>query len=203
MKPLKTIAVAALLTIAWFGTALAQFAPTPSPKAFRPTYQASTAGLTNSGLATASTSDFFTIQGSATKIVTVTEISCTGTATALSIADILLIKRSTADTGTSVTLTNVPNDSGSPAATALVKTWATTPTPGTPVGTIRASKFLLAANPTPAVTPVAPLRWQFGDSPYEQAVVLRGVAQTLALGVGAAALAAGAAVNCNVTWTEN
>jgi len=199
MRPLKSIVVAAVLTLAWVSAAMAQFQPTPSPKAFRPTYQATFVGLVTAASAT----DIVTIQGSATKIVSVTEFSCTGISTTVGTADLLLIKRSTANTtGTSTTATNVPNDSASPAATAVVKGYTANPGAlGTAVGTLRSGKLALQLATTGLA--LTPLRWQFGDSPYEQPIVLRGVAQTLALNGNAATLAAGASLDCNVTWTEN
>lgn len=179
--------------------ALAQFQPTPGAKAFRPTYQASIAGLVTAASAT----DFFTIQGSATKLVTVTSLECYGTATTAATADILLIKRSAANTtGTSTSPAGVPLDSNSAAATAVVKAYTANPGAlGTAVGTIGSAKLGL---PLPA-TGAAIQRLQFllGEGPFVQPVVLRGVAQTLALNGNAATLGTGAQVNCSVTWTES
>jgi hypothetical protein len=202
IKSIKTLAVAALLTIAWTAAAMAQFMPTPAPKAFRPTYQAS---IVNLQVQIATTTDFFTIQGSATKLVTVTEMSCIGSVlTTATNPDVLIIKRSTANlTGTSTSPTGVPVDSSSAAATAVVKAYTVNPgTLGTAVGTIRAVKFPLPVLPTANLLLV---RWQFGDSPFEQPVTLRGVAQTLAISGNGVALGGAnqVSMSCNVTWTES
>jgi hypothetical protein len=203
LKALATRAVAvAMLTMVMVASALAQFSPTPSAKAFRPTYQAS---IVNLQVQIATPTDIFTIQGSASKLVTVTEMSCSGTvATAAASPDLSFIKRSTANlTGTSTSPTGVPNDSNSAAATAVVKAYTVNPgTLGTAVGTIRSAKL-----PLPLVTggTMSILRVQFGDSPFEQPVILRGVAQTLAIGGGGVALGGAnqVSLDCNVTWTEN
>lgn len=195
---MKTLLASAML-VASLAPALAQFQPTPSPKAFKPTYQASITGLVTAASAT----DFFTIQGSATKTVTVLNLECYGTASTAATADILVIKRSAANTtGTSTTPTGVPIDSASPAATALVKAYTVNPGAlGTSVGTIRATKLALPLPATGAV--LQRLQLLFGDGPGEQGVTLRGVAQTLALNGNAATLGTGAAISCSATWTES
>jgi hypothetical protein len=189
----------ALLAVVLGSPALAQFQPTPSVKSFRPTYQASVTGLVTAASAT----DFFTIQGSASKLVTVLNVECYGTASTAATADILMIKRSTANlTGTSTSPTAVPVDSNSGAATAVVKAYTVNPgTLGTAVGTLRAAKMALPLPATGAV--LQRLQFLLGDGPFEQPVTLRGVAQTLALNGNAATLGTGAAVSCTVVWTES
>lgn len=195
----KFLAFAALLGILADTPALAQFQPTPSAKAFRPTYQASVTGLVTAASAT----DFFTIQGSATKLVSVLNLECYGTATTAATADILVLKRSAANTtGTSTSPTGVPVDSGSPAATAVVKAYTVNPGAlGAAVGTLRASKLALPVPATGAV--LQRLQFLFGDGPFESGVILRGVAQTLSLNGNAATLGTGALMSCSVTWTES
>lgn len=195
LKIMALATVAALLS----APAMAQFQPTPNTKALKQTYQASIVGL----VPAASATDFFTIQGSATKIVTVVELSCSGTSTATGASDVLLVKRSAANTtGTSTAPTAIPVDSNNAAGTAAVKAYTANPGAlGTAVGTLRSSKLALPA-PGSAVAN-ASIRWQFGDSPYEQPIVLRGVAQTLAINGNAVSFGAGTVLDCNVTWTEN
>src|SRR6266550_8344389 len=82
------------------------------------TYSAAKVGLVPGSSAT----DFFTLTGSATKTVRITRITITATTTSATpvALDILLLKRSTANTGGTSTgsPTAVPHDSANPAATA-------------------------------------------------------------------------------------
>jgi hypothetical protein len=93
----------------------------------------------------ASGTDIFTITGSATKTIRILRISVTGTQTTGAMRDVLLIKRSAANTGgTSATPTIAPYDSNSSAATAVVRNYTANPSAlGASVGTIRAEKFFL------------------------------------------------------------
>jgi hypothetical protein len=197
MRPLKTIAVAALLTIAWFSAALAQFQPTPGSKAFKPTYTVSVIGLLGSTTAT----DFLTVTGSATKPVGIVNAECSGIATAASTVDIVALKRSTVNlTGTSTTPAIVPSDPSSPAATAVARAYTVNPgTLGTLVGNIRAMKLALPVVATAAI--MQRLQFLFGDGPYEQAVVLRSATQVFSLNANGT-LPAGTALDCHITWTE-
>lgn len=196
---IKTFAFAVIASLALLAPALAQFQPTPSTKSFRPTYQATIVGLVTASPAT----DFLTINGSASKVVTVLNAECYGSAGTAGTADILLFRRSTANlTGTSTAPVAVSMDTGSPVATAAVRAYTVNPgTLGTTTGPFRSAKLALPVPATGAV--LQRLQFLFGDGPGEQGVVLRGVAQTLALNGNAAALGAGAAISCSFTWTES
>jgi len=86
--------------------------------------------------------DIFTIIGSATKKVCVTKFAISGTKQQDDIIDLVVLKRSTANTGgTSTVMTNVPNDSTNPAATAVVRAYTANPTLGTLVGNVTTEKF--------------------------------------------------------------
>lgn len=153
------------------------------------TYSASVNGLV--GLA----GDIFTIFGSATKTIRVTRIEFSGVATAAADMDVFVIKRSTADTaGTAVVAT--PHDSTNAAATAVVNAYSAAPTPGTQVGTpLRGSKTQIGT----ATAQAQYIVWDFGMGP-NQGIVLRGVAQCLALNVNATQV--GALYDISVMWTE-
>jgi hypothetical protein len=141
--------------------------------------------------------DTLVITGSATKTVRVTRISFSGTATAAEDVDVTVIKRSTADTGgTGTAQTIAPHDSANAAATAVVTLYTAAPTPGTSVGTVRAAKLFASVTGTPAVyTPIPP--WDFGFGP-KQGIVLRGVAQQVAINLSAAA----GSFDADIEWTE-
>lgn len=141
--------------------------------------------------------DTLTLTGSATKTIRVTRLSLTGIATAATDLDIQVIKRSTADTaGTSSGVTACPHDSANSAASATALLYTVAPTPGTPVGTpIRAAKVFAA---TAATAPVIQ-SWDFGNGP-KQGIVLRGIAQVIAVNFSAALT--GGSFDIDIEWTE-
>jgi hypothetical protein len=88
--------------------------------------------------AAASATDIATICGQATTPSYVTKVSVSGQQTTAGQVDMLLIKRSTADTGgTSGSGTAIPHDSGDGAANSAVLGYTANPTTGTAVGTLR------------------------------------------------------------------
>lgn len=121
------------------------------------------------------------IAGNATNVLLVTKISMTCTQTTAGILTITVNKTSAASTGgTAATLTAVPDDSTYAAASSVGQSFTGTgPTAGTPVGQIDAAKVGCGA-----ATSV-------NDDIYilnlrQKPIVLRGTAQTLEIGVGAA-----------------
>lgn len=113
-----------------------------------PTYDAAVAGLVPAAAAT----DIACLSAGA-KRATAVHITLSGTATAATVADVVLIKRSTLNTGgTSAVATSVPRDSRSPAGTATLTTWTVNPAAlGTAVGSADAQKVTLVT--TAAVGP--------------------------------------------------
>jgi hypothetical protein len=167
------------------------------------TYSASITGLVP---AATSPTAIFTITGSATTTVRVTQIRITATQTsAAEFSDVLLVKRSAADTsGTSTAPTRVPLDSNDAAATATVLAYTANPTLGAAVGTIRTTRLMInVPNPSSAQAsePQVPIIWEFGNRP-SQAVVLRGTAQVLAVNLNAVSLVSAANFAIYVEWTE-
>lgn len=161
----------------------------------RATYSVGTSAFTPVATAT----DFIAIIGSATTVVRVTRISLAGIANAATSIIVSLIKRSTANSGsTPADLTPGQHDSNDSAPTAVVRTYTTTnPTTGTGAGTVRAGRLFL---PTSAGDST-PLVWDF-TTRNSQGIVLRGVAQLLCLNWGGAAVPAGTALNFDVEFTE-
>jgi hypothetical protein len=102
-----------------------------------PVYAAAAVNITMS----TSPTDVLTITGSSTKTVKVQRVVFTANQTTGAARDVMLIKRSTSNSGgTSVTLTKVPLDSNSAAATAVCKSYTANPTLGSTVGTVRSRK---------------------------------------------------------------
>jgi hypothetical protein len=146
----------------------------------------------------ASGTDIFTITGSATKVIRITRIAVTGTQTTGAMRDVLLIKRSAANTGgTSATPTMVPHDSTSAAATAVVRNYTANPSGlGATVGTLRAEKFFLAA----ATAVSGSLIVDFGPR-YSQSIILRGTGEVLAVNMNGVT-STGNSMTITMEWTE-
>lgn len=156
-------------------------------------YSAAVLDLSSGLLAT----DVFTITGSATKTVRVTQLQISATKTTSTNVDFLLLKRSTANTGgTSSTLTAVPLDSTSAAATATARSYTANPTTGTLVGNLRTAKMFINTITGGASTF---LEWKFGEGC--QPIYLRGTSEVLALNLNGATLA-GSSLNIYIEWTE-
>src|SRR6266568_2055347 len=138
--------------------------------------------------------DVLLFKGSSTKTVRVTQVIISGTATTAINLDVQLIKRSAADTaGTTGTAPTIaPRDSANAAATAA-------PTAGTSVGIVRAARLFLAT-PTTSPTLAELIMWDFGVRPGAQAVVLRGVAECLAVNLSAAPTAG--SIDISFEFTE-
>lgn len=154
-------------------------------------------------IGTGATTHFFSIAGSATRTVRITEIRASGVATAAATLGIAAEIDSTADSvdaGTAVTA--VPHDSADAAATAAVVYHTTSPTSGTLVGVVRQDKLTLAAAGSTPAAPAQPgVVWKFGRGPGDQEIVLRGAAYSLSLNT-TAAFGSGGAVGASVEWTE-
>lgn len=166
---------------------------------FKATYSAAFTAL-NPG--TAATTDVFVLVGSATKTIRVLRFGISGTeATAAAYKDVVLSIRSAATTaGTSSTATIVPYDSSDPAGTAIFRGYTAAGTAGAAVGTIAAFKLFCPITGTPAlVNP--PVILDFGIR-AGRAVVLRGIAQNLAVTFNGATPANAGSIDAWVEFTE-
>lgn len=196
MSKLKSLILIASLSLALVAPAAAQFQPTPSNPTRTSTYKASAIVTT-----AASATDIFNIKGSASKVVTITGIECSGIATTAGVANLQLVKRSTANTGgTSTAPTVVPVQSTLSAGTAVVLAYTANPTVGTAVGTVGGKVVGL---PLATGAGGGGVSWNFVDNQYAQPIVLRGVTQSLSINGNGATLAPGATLNCTITWTES
>lgn len=160
-----------------------------------PSYTASAAFAPTATAAT----DICNLTGSATKTVKVRRILVNLTATTAVTVPIGIIKRSTANTGGTIAImTTVPLDSGSPASGATPVGYTANPTVGTAVGLV-ADPFFSVGNLTTGGAQGFPSEIQFGR--LASPVVLRGVAQSVSVSLGAASLA-NVAASCTFEWTE-
>jgi hypothetical protein len=159
------------------------------------TYSAAVVGLATGLLAT----DFFTITGSASKTIRVSSIRVSATRTADAKTDLILLKRSTANSGgISSVVTAVPHDSLNAAATATVRGYTVNPTLGTLVGFVRTQKhYIPVASSSAEGTPVF---WDF-DNVAHQPIVLRGTSQVLSLNLNGVTITT-ASFDVSIEWTE-
>ena len=147
---------------------------------------------------TAVAGDIAILPGSATKTIRVTrvEVSFFTSGTA-GVETVQLIKRSAANSGgTSAAIPVVPHDSGFAAASAAPLNYTVAGTPGAAVGTIRGVQFNDASSALPGANSWI---WDFGSRP-SSAIVLRGVAQGLAINLPAAISTQTAQISYE--WTE-
>jgi len=150
-----------------------------------------------------SPTDIFTITGSATTIVRITSITISGTQATANNILVQLIKRSSANlTGTSAAVTAVPYDTGpATAATATVLSYTANPgTLGTVVGTVSAQRIYIPLSAAAAAS--VPFQWNFGGPQQRNEIVLRGIAQVLAINLGGVSVGTGSLL-CTVEWTES
>jgi hypothetical protein len=160
---------------------------------------------TKQGLAVAaSATDIATLTGSATKMVRVTHVEYSGLATTILNTSVELIVRTTADTGgTSTAPAAIPHDqnNATPGATAVVAVYTANPTvnDGT-ARPIRSQKALHNLAAPAAGSESTRVVWDFMNRP-SQAIILRGVAQQLAINLNGVTVAGGAA-DVTFEWTE-
>ena len=174
--------------------------PTDGQKA---TYSVAKVGLVPAN----SASDIFTITAGGL-LVRVTRIEIVGTSTVGTAAalDVLLLKRSTANTGGTSTgsPTPVAHDSQNLPPSATVLSYTANPSAlGTLVGTaIRNQKLMLsiASYTVTDFPPVDRVNWNFGDRPG-QALVLR-TGEVLAINLNGATPTATASFNIAAEFTE-
>lgn len=168
---------------------------TVNTEGVKPTYSAAFSGTVAAALAT----DVFTILGSATKTIRITNIRMSATTTAgsgLSI-NLTLVKRSTADSGgVSTTATLVPHDSNSAAGTAVIRNYTVNPTLGTAIGIVRSERLTTGTTGTSSGI----IDWEFGTRPA-QALVLRGTSEQLCMNFGTVTIT-GSVIAFYVEWTE-
>ena len=152
-----------------------------------------------------SCTDLIVLTGSATATVRVTRIEISGIATTILDTTVRLLLRTTADSGgTAVAVVGYAHDQNDSAATATVATYAG----GLPTvndGTnrvLRASKVLFNLAAPAAGSESGRLIWDFGERPAARDLVLRGIAQQLAINLNGVSVAGGS-VDWSIEWTED
>ncbi len=159
--------------------------------------RAKTYSASASVAAAAAATDIFTLTGNATNTAYVTKVVVSGIQTTAGLADIQLIKYSTAATGgTSTAPTAVPHDSLDAAAVSTVLAYTANPTTGSAVGTFRRG-YVPVAGATSVVNPV--VIFDFADK--GKAITLRGITQYIAVNLGGATLTGGT-FDISIEWYE-
>jgi hypothetical protein len=150
----------------------------------------------------ATATDVYVLSGSATKVIRVTKVIIVGTATAASIYDHYVLKRTTANTaGTFTSITAAQSDSTDAAQTATLALYTANPSAvGTGIA-INANKTYLPAGGSPAAAAL-PVVYSYGVS-NDKAIVLRGVAEALAINFAGQAVPAGTQLYLSIEWTED
>jgi hypothetical protein len=161
------------------------------------TYSASVSGL---AVVTGAT-DVLTIYGSASKTIRIMFIELWGSAASGVLVPVSLIVRSAVNTGgTSGAVTAVPHDSKDAAASATVLSYTANATGlGTAVGNVRNEKLFFGVT-TGTINNVI---YTFGGTQMAgtKGLVLRGVAQGLAVNLNTTAISTGS-LSASICWTE-
>lgn len=158
------------------------------------TYMAAVTGL----VVAANPTDIFTITGAAGKIVKVTRVEVSATQTTAAVRDILIVKRSTANSGgTSSVISGIPLDSSSSAASATVRSYTANPTLGSSLGTLLSRKLFIPTTTT--VVPQVPFQYIINGD--EKPITLRSASEVMAINLNAAS-SAGSSFNIFIEWTE-
>lgn len=137
------------------------------------------------------------IQGSATKIIRITDVIVSAIATAASVGVLSLLRTTTTSGGTGAAVTPCSYDSTNPAATAAVLQFATPGSLGTGALGLRNSRLPIGVS----TKGEAPVFFYFGAE-SDQAVVLRGTSEFAGL-YFACPVFTGMNVDVSLTWTES
>lgn len=165
-----------------------------------PSILASTYSASITGLSVAITpTDIFTIIGSNTKIIKIISISFSATKTNSSINDLILLKRSTDNTGGIFTTPiMVPHDSIDTPATAIIRAYTTNPTLGILVGNLRADKILIpsgTSSSSPIINSIDVV------STIAKPLILNGPSEIISVNLNSVSLS-GASIDLNIIWIE-
>lgn len=145
----------------------------------------------------ATPTDIWDLFGNGTTTVVVTRIKITGIQTTAGNPEVLVVKRSTANTvGTRVAQTAVPLDAGDAAASSTPGHYTANPTTGTLVGAVARQYVLIV----PAATAIqGGVEFNFGDK--GKGLLLSGTAQGVAVNLNGVTLAGGQ-ISIEVEWYE-
>lgn len=159
------------------------------------TYSAAAVNFTPAATPT----DVCVLPGSASKTIRVTRIMVQGFATTKGSMALVIVKRTTADTGgTSAALTVIPYDSGDAAGTAAPLKYTANPTINSTVGTYDTKSLNFAVAGDESTPYIFDTSYRGGA----KALVLRGVAEQIAVNLSGAAVPTGGTIGCSYEWTE-
>lgn len=195
-KTLPALVALAAVFALFAPEAKAQVPSYSSPVLQRPTYAAAasfTYPVTGVG-------DAACLVGSATKTIRVSHVRVSGTDATPQSAVMSLVKRTAANSGGTSTQPSIAtyDSSVTAAATAVMNAYTVVPTPGTGIA-IRADEVNLLATTT--ATSVVDYAFNPQDQ-LNQAITLRGVAQSLCVNFPNALTTNAAALNVTFEWTE-
>lgn len=149
----------------------------------------------------ATATDVVVLKGATGKVIRVTSITVTGTATAAANLAVYAYKRTEANTGGTATQpTPTKMDSADAAASAVVDLYSANPSALGAGGVVAADLVQLPAATSPAFGAVSWVE-TFGTR-NARALVLRGAAEALAINLNGASLPAGTALMVRIEWTE-
>jgi len=161
------------------------------------TYSMAFTGLVGASSCT----DLVRLSGSATKTVFVQEVRFSATATAAKTLDVLLIKRSTANSsGTSTAGVAIPHSSDDAAGTAAGLLYTANPTVGTATGNLRATRYTIAV--VDAAATQGEVVWDLRGYNGGKGVRLEGVAEGICLNLSGASPGSGNVFAGSITYTE-
>lgn len=167
--------------------------------------KATYAAVADGYAAYATPTDMVGIRGSATKTVRIMAVRMAIRSTSAAVQVLHFIKRSTANTGGTVTNpTPVAMDSANPVATAVIDVYGAAPTLGAAAGTVKVNA-LMSTTLTAGFTMhdvYSPFLSPMSLITFHQPVILRGAAESLYINYAGAALTAGFSAYYDFVWTE-
>jgi hypothetical protein len=189
LKPLRLLAlalIAAGLMAGGAAPALAQYR--------QPSFSFAIAGVTPAATPT----DWFTLCGSASKSVSPLHVEISGIATAAGTIDVVLVKRTAADTGgTKSAQAPAAHDGNDVSAQAVLSQYTANPASlGTGIA-VRAKKLAL-----PVAGAAGTVEFDFTRN-SDKPVIESGAAQCLAINLNGSALPAGTSLDFAITWGED
>lgn len=130
-------------------------------------------------------------------VVRILKVGVSFNASAAGVTNVLLLKRSTANSGgTASTPTPVPHDSGDGACNSTVSQYSANPTLGTSLGAIRSSKIGISA-----ASGMASVEWDFTKN-NDKAPILRSANQSISINLNGDALLTSELVAYYIEFSE-
>jgi hypothetical protein len=174
-------------------TAVAASAPIPvTAEGYKANYGSAVVRATPA----ATTTDIITLVGSATKTVMVKRVIVSGLATTAGSMDVSLVKRTVANTSGTATQPDIAKyDSSDPAPSAVVNLYTANPTVGTGIALKNQSLNFGVDGATGQAL------FEFSTR-NDKPLVLRGIAQCLAINLNGQAVPSGGKLSASIEWEE-